>query len=251
MNKIYSRIFLATLSVILVNACKTGTELSTDEPNTEAPLTMVFENMVGDQNVEKSLLKYSNQASNPYSISLLKYYISNITLHRKTGEDVKLDKYELIDAFDAASTNVNLGLLKTGEYDSLTFYLGIDQNRNHTGVQDGDLDVSKGMFWTWNTGYIFFKHEGQFKDSTNQNRSLVFHYGSDMAFAKIKIPIMLNLNGEKSMHIKFDLNKAYSMPNVIDFHVDNNRQSTSSNDAAWIAKMKSNFANAFSFVKVE
>jgi len=35
---------------------------------------------------------------------------------------------------------------------SLSFLLGVDTVRNHTGSQTGDLSPSKSMYWNWNTG---------------------------------------------------------------------------------------------------
>jgi hypothetical protein len=107
------------------------------------------------------------------------------------------------------------------------------------------------MFWTWNTGYIFYKHEGQYKNTAGQTRSMIFHMGTDNAYSKVSIPVALEINGNKTMQLQLDVNSIYASPQTIDFNVDNNRQSTSAADALWISHMKSNFADAFRFLKVE
>jgi hypothetical protein len=38
--------------------------------------------------------------------------------------------------------------------------VGVDSARNVSGAQTGALDPANGMFWTWNTGYIMAKLEG-------------------------------------------------------------------------------------------
>lgn len=245
-------LILSILSVALLFSCKKETTTNTvkSEPK-DGQLNIVFNNMVGNQPLVLNQMNYTNAAGNAYSATLLKYYVSNIQLHKKGGSNVSLSNYELIDAADAESCKVLTKTLEKGDYDSMTFYIGIDGDRNHNGAQDGDLDVSNGMFWTWNTGYIFFKHEGTYKNSSNQNKSIIFHYATDDAFTKVTLPIQLNIDGNKTMHLKFDLNSVYTSPVNIDFNVDNNRQSSSSADATWMANLKSNFGDAFSFMKVE
>lgn len=241
-----------TCAAFFLSGCKKDdTNASATTPPKDGNLNIVFDNMIGDNPVVMSQLSFLNAAGNTYSVSLLKYYVSNIELHKKEGSVVKPGNYELINAADPASCTFSAGMLTPGDYDSMVFYIGIDPTRNHTGVQDGDLDVSKGMFWTWNTGYNFFKHEGQYKNTAGQTKALIFHYGTDEAYTKISIPINLTINGDKTMHLKFDLNSCYTSPVNIDFNVDNSHQSDQAGDAEWIANMKANFADAFSFSKVD
>lgn len=240
------------LAVVFLTACKKET---TDDNVKKEPqagnLTISVRNMAGAEDLVFSDMRYTNAAGNMYSITMLKYYISNIRLHKKDGSSKSLNVYKLIDAKVSSSCIIDAGTIDAGEYDSLSFYVGIDPTRNHTGAQDGDLDVSKGMFWTWNTGYIFYKHEGQYKNSANQTKALVLHLGTDNAYSKVSLPVTLNVDGNRKMEIKMDLNSVYASPVNIDFNTDNSRQSTSAGDATWIAKMKSNFADAFSFIKAE
>lgn len=237
---------------LLFNACKKEeTPTTNNNTPTDGQLTITFDNMVGNDPLEMSMMKFTNAAANNFSVSLLKYYVSNIEIKKKDGTVHKPGVYKLIDGSNLSTCSFDAGKLTAGDYDSMIFYIGIDQSKNHTGAQDGDLDVSKGMFWTWNTGYIFFKHEGQYKNSSNQTKSLILHYGTDDAYTKIKMPITLNINGNKNMHIKFDLNSVYTSPTNIDFNIDNNRQSSSSADAGWIFNMNNNFQDAFTFSKVE
>ncbi len=54
-----------------------------------------------------------------------------------------------------------------GEYNQLTFIVGVDSLRNtmnisrRTGVLDPASSMDNGMYWSWNSGYIFFKIEGE------------------------------------------------------------------------------------------
>jgi len=248
MKKITS-IFIICISFV---ACKKDNNNNAQiQAASNGILTLSVKNMVGVDPLVMSDMRYISEAGNPYSVNLLKYYISNIVLYKKAGGSKSFPIYKLIDASDLSTCSFQVGQLDAGDYDSIAFSIGVDPTRNHTGVQDGDLDVSKGMFWTWNTGYIFFKHEGQFKTSANQTKALIFHLGTDAAYTSIKMPIALTINGDKTMEIKYDVNSAYYSPVIIDFNTDFNHQSSSSSDAPWIANMKSNLADAFSFIKVQ
>lgn len=247
-----NRLFLySSCLTLMFSACKKEETPVTSTQAKDGNLNIVFDNMVGNDPVVMSQLSFLNAAGNTYSVSLLKYYVSNIELHKKDGSVTKPGNYELINAADPASCTFSIGSLTAGDYDTMVFYLGIDQARNHSGAQDGDLDVSKGMFWTWNSGYSFFKHEGQYKNTAGQTKALIFHLATDEAYTRIAIPVNLTINGDKTMHLKFDLNSCYTSPVNIDFNVDNSHQSDQAGDADWIANMKANFADAFSFSKVD
>jgi hypothetical protein len=250
MKNLYISLISALL--IITSACnKKLTPPIAKEAKGDGLLNIVFDNKISDQEVQFNQLNYTNAAGNLYSVSLLKYYVTQVVLHKKDGTTKALNNYDLIDAAKPESCIIEAGMMNEGEYDSISFNLGVDPSRNHSGNQDGDLDVSLGMFWTWNTGYIFFKHEGQYKNTANQTKALILHYATDPSLVRIKMPINLKIAGNKTMHILFDLNKVYTSPNNIDFNIDYSRQSNSGSDDVWMANTKSNLGDAFSFLKVD
>ena len=214
---------------------------------------MSFSNEVDGQPINMGTMAYTNAAGNNYRVDLLKYYVTNFTLIKDDGTEKNFGNYNLIDAADSASTKFMLDSVINGAYTSVRFYLGVDSTRNHTGAQDGALDPIHGMIWSWNTGYIFFKHEGGYRNNGGTNQSLLFHYGTDDALTRITIPIArCEVKGDtRKLFLKFNLNKLYAAPNRIDFNMDNNHMSSSSADRTWIGQMKANFPNAFLFDKVQ
>jgi hypothetical protein len=46
-------------------------------------------------------------------------------------------------------------------FTSISFDIGVDSLTNTGPVKTGDLDPMLGMFWTWNTGYIYARLEGE------------------------------------------------------------------------------------------
>ena len=243
----YARILLAVTCLLTVNSCKQILKTDPVLINPDAKLTIHFNHQVNGLNLLPDTLLYTNTAGNRYSVSLFKYYVSNIQLVKEDGSLVSLNNYTHIKAFDPLHCSGVAGAVPNGVYVSIKFLLGIDSGRNHTGTQDGDLDPANSMFWSWNTGYIFFKHEGNFIDNASSVQPLMFHLGGDRARAAVEIPIALNIAGsEKQMDLVFDLNQLYNNP-IIDFNIDHFHNSTVSSDSLWIEKMKANLNDAFLF----
>ena len=169
-------------------------------------------------------------------------------LVNENGERVELYAHELIDQAVPSSLELGDVIIPDGHYTSIEFNLGVDSLHNHSGDQAGDLDPMYGMIWTWNTGYIFFKHEGYFTSSTSgTEQPLIYHYGTDRALVPISLPIELHADRSASViNLQFDLNKLYSNPNTIAFTGNNNHQSVSTSDIPWINALRANFPNAFS-----
>ena len=191
---------------------------------------------------------YTNAAGEAYHAYMLKYYISHMKLVNENGERVELYGHELIDQSVPTSLQLDQVEIPDGHYTSIEFNLGVDSLHNHSGDQAGDLDPMYGMIWTWNTGYIFIKHEGYFTSSTSGTQQpLIYHYGTDRALAPISLPIELHVDRNSSViNLQFDLNKLYGNPNTIAFTGNNNRQSLSAADIPWINALRTNFPNAFS-----
>jgi hypothetical protein len=191
---------------------------------------------------------YTNAAGEAYNAYLLKYYVSHMALVNENGERIELYAHELIDQSVPSSLELGDVEIPNGHYSSLEFNLGIDSLHNHAGDQAGDLDPMYGMIWTWNTGYIFFKHEGSFTSSeSGTEQPLIYHYGTDRALVPVSLPLNLLVEGNSSaIQLQFDLNKLYSNPNTIAFTGNNNHQSISASDFPWIKALKMNFPNAFS-----
>jgi hypothetical protein len=69
----------------------------------------------------------------------------------------------------------------------------VDSALNCSGAQSGALDPVNGMFWTWNTGYIYFKLEGYATDSPNDLQKIEYHIGGYTGPYKANRKVELNL----------------------------------------------------------
>lgn len=235
-------------SLLLFAACK-----KSDSVPPNARLKIHFSNEANGQPIVLGTGNYVNAAGNHYNVDLLKYYISNVILVRADSTEYTLRNYDLVNAAVPESETVILDSVVNGDYIGIKFYMGVDQTRNHTGAQDGALDPINGMIWTWNTGYIFFKHEGNFTDSNGTTRPLTLHFGTDLALTQAQIAIpKLSINGaDRTLSLKLNLDSVYAAVARIDFNTDNNRQSTSLSDRPWLMNMNYNFTRSFQYVKAD
>jgi hypothetical protein len=160
------QLFITALtSVILFSSCKKD---DTPEYNTnvKAPLSIEFDNVAGSSDLELDG-GYKTANGDSIYITKLKYYVSNFNLTRTDGTVYTVpqeDSYFLVDESDEATHEAELEIPE-GEYKTLTFTLGVDSLRStmdisqRTGVLD-PAGAGADMYWTWNSGYIFFKLEG-------------------------------------------------------------------------------------------
>ncbi|MBY0543434.1 MAG: hypothetical protein K2P75_08510 [Sphingobacteriaceae bacterium] len=166
---------LAILSLSFASCKKDNTEIVPDQ---KGNFTLEFENKVNDLPLILNTQNYINANGDNYTISTFKYYISNIKLSRADGTSYSLpESYYLIDASKPSSTLINLRDIPAGDYTKISYLIGVDKERNLAGAQTGALDPALGMFWTWNSGYIFVKLEGNSPQSTAVNKTLTFHIG--------------------------------------------------------------------------
>ncbi len=257
MNIFKPSTFALIAATLFITSCKKDKTLvpPANEPVPQkANVTFQFNNQVGGMDIEMGKMQYMNAAGNAYQIDLLKYYVTNVTLVKSDNTEIKVGNFDLINAADLSTCVVNAPNIPNGTYTKIKFNVGIPYDRNHTGAQDGDLDPLLGMIWDWNTGYVFFKHEGKFKNTSNVTQSLIFHFATDRAYSSVEIPLSTNLEVAgvaKKVSLIFNLNKLYASPTTVDFNTDSNRQSSSSADFPWIDNLKLAFNSAFTVDKIE
>ena len=126
-------------------------------------------------------------------VSLFKAYLSHFELlHDDAVVWREDDSYHLIDAANPSSLELLLSVPSALVYDEIRFYLGIDSLTSVSGAFGGDLDPTKGMYWTWNSGYVHFKLEGKSGRVASVSKTFDFHlggyHGPHAVFEKIELP---------------------------------------------------------------
>ncbi|RYD94688.1 MAG: hypothetical protein EOP54_17090 [Sphingobacteriales bacterium] len=165
---------LAISAMLLLASCsKTTDPVPEFEEQNLAPFSIEFDNIVGERtfSINNTGSLYTNAAGEKFSISMLQYFISNIKVTTAEGKTytVPQDKsYFMVNGADKATRFTKVEVPE-GDYTKVSFTLGIDSLRStmdlskRTGILDpaaGGGHDAGGMYWGWNSGYIFFKYEG-------------------------------------------------------------------------------------------
>ena len=144
-------------------------------------------------------------------ISTLIFYISNINflLDNKVVY-TEPNSFHLIDASLPESMLISLTGDKLIDYKAIQFQLGIDSITNVAGAMGGDLDPTKGMYWTWQSGYINFKLEGTSAVCPARNNEFQFHLGGYQAPFNTLQTIQLKAVPQQKIFIYFEVDKFFN-----------------------------------------
>jgi len=151
-----------------------------------------FQNKTGNKILHADSV-YQNAFGETFTIRNFKYYISNIILNDADKTQSFPDKYFLIDNADTSSLRIELNT-SLKNISSIQFLLGVDSIKNVSGVQTGVLDPAKGMFWTWNTGYVMAKLEGNSPVAKMPQHAFSYHVGGYKQHEKAERMITLQLD---------------------------------------------------------
>ncbi len=136
---------------------------------------------------------YQNHFGEALQVRSFKYYISHLQLQYTDGKIYSLPlPPHLINEADSVSKRLSFSA-PSGVVTNIHFLIGIDSTTNTTGVQTGDLDPVKGMFWIWNTGYIMAKLEGSSPASKAPAKQYSYDIGGYKAGENVIQPISLSL----------------------------------------------------------
>jgi hypothetical protein len=188
-------------------------------------LNLSFVNFAGESPLLLDSVEYKNSLDQTFTISRFRYYISNVRLQKTEGGEYVSDDYFLIDEDEQESKNVILKNVPVTKYKSISFTLGVDSLHNCSGIQSGELDPANGMFWAWNTGYIFLKVEGRSPQSKSEGNFLEYHIGGfkqpSNCIRNIVLPfktkMQFNKENQNAILVKADVLEVLKTPNTINF----------------------------------
>jgi hypothetical protein len=139
------------------------------------------------------------------TLSVFKFYVSNIKFI-KGNQTVweENNSYHLIEMNTDKHSKLSFDLPTYLKYDQIQFQLGIDSLTNVSGAMGGDLDPTKGMYWTWQSGYINVKMEGYCSTCNTRNHQFEFHLGGYLPPFQSIQTILLPLTKSKKIEIGVD-----------------------------------------------
>lgn len=162
--------------------------------------------------------QYSNAAGDTFTIKELKHYFTNITLKRADGSELNLQNYNLLDAATASTQNFTLTKIPAGNYVGMSVLLAVDSFRNHEGMQEGALDPGWGLFWTWSSGYIFYRING----TTTASQNYSFDLGGDNNAPKVTMDLSSYKvkSATPKITLLMDVNEMFQNPSNFSFKTD-------------------------------
>jgi hypothetical protein len=164
-------------------------------------LKISFRNTVKGVPIVLATGNYTNGFGEQYLITKFKYYISNVSVSNIDVRSYETDSYHLIDEAKPASLSFSFPV-KIDTYGNLQLMLGVDSVRNVSGAQTGALDPLNDMFWTWNSGYIMAKLEGNSPQSAVVNNKVEYHIGGFSGANNALKNLTLTLPAGKALAIR-------------------------------------------------
>jgi hypothetical protein len=231
MRKIRSFIFFGLVS-FLIFSCKKDDKIEVEIPSKDIKPSAIFSFAAKVNNLPfiKNTKWYANANGDSFTVSKFNYYISNIKFKREDGSLFAEDNsYHVIKHVEGVTT-FTVKNLPEGNYNQIEFLIGVDSLRNVSGSQTGDLSPDSLMFWDWSTGYIFFKLEGNYKNTTTPiGDTYSMHIGGfsgvDNFLRKCTFnltnPVVALKNKSSKVFYNVSINEIFANPLVIDFDTYN------------------------------
>lgn len=195
-------------------------------PATTNDLKILFHHVVSGSPLVLHSMQYANWNNDSFQVDIFNYYICNIKL-TATDNSVyaESESYHLIESNDTNTLTITLKNVPFKNYKSIEFYIGVDSLRNVSGAQTGDLDPARGMFWSWNTGYIMAKMEGRAPVSMGVNNMIAYHIGGFSGVNNTIRKFTFNFpndatvteNIKPKVYLQTDIQEFFQNPNPINF----------------------------------
>lgn len=170
------------------------------------PTTVFFIPVLGNVALNVGSTYCPPNSTDSIQIETFKFYISAIEL-LQSNQSVWKEKnsFHLIDIANPVTGKLNFEIPANLKYNQIKFNLGIDSITNVSGAMGGDLDPTKGMYWTWQSGYINLKLEGKSNLCKTMHNEFGFHLGGYQLPNYSLQTIQLDLTDVKSIVILMDL----------------------------------------------
>jgi len=227
---------LAILAGILITFASCDKTSDTEKTGN---MVVTFQHSVGQQPLEYDTIKYVNAAGNPYMVTEIQYFISDICLHKSNGDSVLLNKENNIHYVDTGLPDTWIWNLKDsipeGQYSAISFTFGINEKENIS-LRFTNPPESN-MFWPQflGGGYHYMKLNGKWRDTADVITPFNFHLGIGQIYDstgnitgfvqnyfKVTLPSSsFSISGGQTVQVTLDMNinEWFEDPNIYDFNV--------------------------------
>lgn len=241
MSNVYSKmsfvLFLSSL-ILMVAACKKDPVVIDDDPG-GGKIKFVFSHQHDGQPVKYDSTMYVNPAGNNYQVNEIKYFISDVILHKAGGSKVILKGNNEIHYFDKDYPSTLDWLadqaIPIGSYDSISFTFGISPDKNKSNIFVNSPEMN--MFWPsyMGGGYHYMMLNMKWLDLNNVLTGNAFHLGIGQIYDatgnitgfihnnfSVSLPasaFTIALNKTTTVPVIMNIENWFKNPNVFDFDV--------------------------------
>jgi hypothetical protein len=197
---------------------------------------------------------YTNSLGQQLRIENVQFYLSNIYAHNG-ADSVLLKQANLFTLLQPQTLTLEVA---PQSFTSLSFGVGVPGNLNknvdpsqYANSNPLSVQGSNGMFWYWNTGYIFVKVEGRYDLTGAPNAPLMdsysYHTGDDPLYRVLHFntgTVSLAEGDARTFNIEVAIDSVFNRPvDPIDLSIDNLTHTTSNFPLA--ERITNNFVSAF------
>lgn len=171
-------LFVIIAGSFFISGCKTDPVQPADE---YGKIKFTFDHRINGQAIVFDEMKYTNEADNQYLVNEIQYFISDVTIHTQSGEQILLDEWEDIHYVDTDILNTQTYAFKDeippGNYSKISYTFGINEQKNQSLMFLNQPESF--MFWPeyLGGGYHYMKLNGKWLDTLNQVSPFDFHLG--------------------------------------------------------------------------
>jgi hypothetical protein len=226
-------------------------------PGTPHSLTVKFIAFANGEPMVPASRTYTNESGDSLTVTKFTYYISNLKFFREDGSYFGVtDGYYLIRHVEGNSS-FTIDSIPDGKYTRVSFLIGVDSIRNVSGAQSGALDPVHGMFWDWDTGYIFYKLEGSYRSTQmTAGHDYAIHVGGFsgkdhcLRTSTLSFPAAVNLqrNSSSKLDIRANVEEVFVTPTPMGFE---DYYAAVPNGPRIFSVVADNYSDMFTIVKVE
>ena len=205
---------LPIVLLVLVGCTKDRPEQATPSGS----MALEFLHEVDGDSLEFAKMIYKNAAGNVFRVLRLKYFISGVSLFRNGKSAYYQASPAVVNAMYPDERQVQLRQITAGNYDSLSFSLGVVPNYNFPDalqLSNDNLD----MYWptSMGGGYHFMKFEGHWQDA-DLGGGYAFHIGQNENLITTGFPVNLKIEpgGHTSLQVAMNVNQWFEDPYLYD-----------------------------------
>ena len=170
-------IFYILPVLLLLSGCKEDDPV----PAKETVLKIRFNHQVNGNNLITDSMIYTNAAGNPYEVTEIMYFISDLKLYHHDGriiepatwDDIHYTDTNIPETFEWIVGNN----IPEGVYDSLSFTFGISEAKNKSFMFVNPPEVNMAWPEVLGGGYHYMMLNGWWNDTLGIRRSFNFHLG--------------------------------------------------------------------------